>query len=80
MSKLNYFLPAILALEKTSKVDRANKTKLMRHILDQELGTRPMLSMAFFDLAFMIMMLVMFQMTVYHVMEGGAQEARYVTT
>ncbi len=61
-------------------MDRASKAKLMRHILDKELCTRPTLSMAFFDLAFLIMMLVTFQMTVYHVVEGGAQDARYATT
>ncbi len=80
VSKLDYFLSAILALEETSEVDRASKTKLMRHALDKELGTRPTLSMAFFDLAFLIMMLVTFQMTVYHVVEGGAQDATYATT
>jgi len=80
VSKLDYFLPAILALEETSEVDRAAKTKLLRHILDKELGSRPTLTMAFFDVFFLLMMLVTFQMSVYHVVEGGSQDAKYLTT
>ena len=80
VSKLDYFLPAILALEETSEVDRAAKTKLLRHILDKELGSSPTLTMAFFDLFFLMMLLVTFQMSVYHVVEGGAYSAAYATT
>ena len=56
---------------------RASKTKLLRHILDKELGSRPTLTMEFFDLFLFIMLLVTFQMSVYDVVEGGAQNARY---
>jgi hypothetical protein len=80
VSKLDYFLPAILALEETSEVDRASKTKLLRHILDKELGSRPTLTMAFFDLFFLLLLLVTFQMSVYHVVEGRRQDAKYATT
>jgi len=80
VSQLDYFLPAILALEETSEVDRAAKTKLLRHILDKELGSRPTLTMAFFDLFFLLMLLVTFQMSVYHVVEGGEQNIKYTVT
>jgi len=80
VSKLDYFLPAILALEDTAEVDRAAKTKLLRHILDKELGSRPTLTMAFFDLFFLLTLLVTFQMSVYHVIEGAAQNTQYMTT
>eukprot|EP00585_Thalassiosira_rotula_P008332 CAMPEP_0196150896 /NCGR_PEP_ID=MMETSP0910-20130528/32606_1 /TAXON_ID=49265 /ORGANISM="Thalassiosira rotula, Strain GSO102" /LENGTH=1125 /DNA_ID=CAMNT_0041414131 /DNA_START=36 /DNA_END=3413 /DNA_ORIENTATION=- len=80
VSKLDYFLPSILALEETAEVDRASKTKLLRHILDKELGSRPTLTMAFFDLFFLLMLLVTFQSTAYHVVEGGAQNGKYLTT
>jgi len=80
VSKLDYFLPAILALEETAEVDRASKTKLLRHILDKELGTAPTLTMAFFDIFFLMMLLVTFQMSVYHVVEGGAYTGQYATT
>ena len=80
VSKLDYFLPAILALEETSEVDRASKTKLLRHILDKELGSRGTLTMAFFDLFFLLMLLITYQLSVYHVVEGGAQNGRYLTT
>jgi hypothetical protein len=80
VSRLDYFLPAILALEETAEVDRAAKTKLLRHILDKELGSRPTLSMAFFDLFFLLILLVTFQMSVYHVVEGKAQNSQYTTT
>ena len=79
VSKLDYFLPAILALEETAEVDRASKTKLLRHILDKELGTRATLTMAFFDLFFLMMLLVTFQISVNHVVEGGAHNAEYAT-
>lgn len=79
VSKLDYFLPAILALEETDEVDRASKTKLLRHILDKELGTRATLTMAFFDLFFLMMLLVTFQISVNHVVEGGAQNSEYAT-
>jgi len=80
VSKLDYFLPAILALEETSEVDRASKTKLLRHILDKELGSRPTITMAFFDLFFLLLLLVTFQMSVYHVVEGRKQDVKYATT
>jgi hypothetical protein len=80
VSKLDYFLPAILALEETSEVDRASKTKLLRHILDKELASRPTLTMAFFDLFFLLLLLVTFQMTVYHVVEQQPQNVKYTTT
>ena len=80
VSKLDYFLPAILALEETSEVDRASKTKLLRHILDKELGSRPTLTMAFFDLFFLLLLLVTFQMTVYHVVEQQPKNVKYTTT
>jgi hypothetical protein len=77
---LDYFLPAILALEDTREVDRAAKTKLLRHILDKELGSRATLTMAFFDMFFLIMLLVCFQMMVYNVVEGGGYSLKYVVT
>jgi hypothetical protein len=80
VSKLDYFLPSILALEQTSEVNRASKTKLLRHILDKELGSRPTLTMAFFDLFFLLILLVTFQMSAYHVVEGVAQNIQYMTT
>jgi len=80
VSKLDYFLPAILALEETVEVDRASKTKLLRHILDKELGSRPTLTMAFFDLFFLLMLLVTFQMSVYHVVEGYGHNVKYFIT
>ena len=73
-------MPAILALEETPEVDRASKTKLLRHILDKELGTGSTLTMAFFDLMFLMMLLICYQMTVYHVVEGGAHSAGYSAT
>ena len=80
VSKLDYFLPAILALEETAEVDRAAKTKLLRHILDKELGSRPTLTMAFFDLFLLLVLLVAFQMTAYHVIDENAQNTQYMTT
>jgi spore maturation protein SpmB len=80
VSRLDYFLPAILALEDTKEVDRAAKTKLLRHILDKELGSRATLTMAFFDVFFLIMLLVCFQMMVYNVVEGGGYSLKYVVT
>ncbi|KAK1741874.1 hypothetical protein QTG54_007447 [Skeletonema marinoi] len=80
VSKLDYFLPAILALEETAEVDRAAKTKLLRHILDKELGSRPTLTMAFFDLFLLLVLLVTFQMSAYHVVDGAAQNSQYMTT
>ena len=80
VSRLDYFIPAILALEETAEVDRAAKTKLLRHILDKELGSRPTLTMAFFDLFFLLILLVAFQMSAYHVIEGAAQNSQYMTT
>jgi hypothetical protein len=80
VSRLDYFIPAILALEETAEVDRASKTKLLRHILDKELGSRPTLTMAFFDLFFLLILLVTFQMSAYHVIEGAAQNSQYTTT
>ena len=80
VSKLDYFLPAILALEETAEVDRAAKTKLLRHILDKELGSRPTLTMAFFDLFFLLVLLVTFQMSAYHVVDGAAQNSKYLAT
>ncbi|KAL7548489.1 hypothetical protein ACHAWF_011771 [Thalassiosira exigua] len=80
VSRLDHFLPAILALEETAEVDRAAKTKLLRHILDKELGSRGTLTMAFFDLSFLLMLLVTFQITAYHVVEGGVQDAKYFAT
>ena len=80
VSQLDYFLPAILALEDTSEVDRAAKTKLLRHILDKELGSRATLTMAFFDVFFLLLLLVTFQMSVYHVVEGFEQDVKYTTT
>ena len=80
VSRLDYFLPAILALEDTAEVDRAAKTKLLRHILDKELGSRATLTMAFFDLFFLLMLLVCFQMMVYNVVEGGGYSVKYVVT
>ena len=80
VSKLDYFLPAILALEETAEVDRAAKTKLLRHILDKELGSRPTLTMAFFDIFFLLVLLVAFQMSAYHVIDGEAQNTKYMTT
>jgi spore maturation protein SpmB len=75
---LDYFLPAILALEDTTEVDRAAKTKLLRHILDKELGSRATLTMAFFDLFFLLMLLISFQIMVYNVVEGGGYTAKFV--
>lgn len=80
VSQLDYFLPAILALEDTSEVDRAAKTKLLRHILDKELGSRATLTMAFFDIFFLLLLIVTFQMSVYHVIEGYGQDVKYTTT
>lgn len=80
VSKLDYFLPAILALEETAEVDRAAKTKLLRHILDKELGSRPTLTMAFFDLFLLMVLLVAFQMSAYHVIDGEAHNTKYMTT
>jgi hypothetical protein len=80
VSRLDYFLPAILALEDTREVDRAAKTKLLRHILDKELGSRATLTMAFFDMFFLFMLLVCFQMMVYNVVEGGGYSLKYVVT
>ena len=82
VSRLDYFLPAVLALEETPEVDRASKTKLLRHVLDRELGSRPTLSMAFFDLFFLVMLLVTFQMSVYRVVEGNVvqPDAQYAAT
>ena len=80
VSKLDYFLPAILALEETSEVDRAAKTKLLRHILDKELGSSPTLTMAFFDMLFLLMLLVTFQISVYHVVEERPYSAGYAAT
>ncbi|EED91493.1 predicted protein [Thalassiosira pseudonana CCMP1335] len=80
VSRLDYFLPAILALEETVEVDRASKTKLLRHILDKELGSRPTLTMAFFDLFFLVMLLVTFQMSVYHVVDGYGHTVKYFIT
>lgn len=80
VSRLDYFLPAILALEDTAEVDRAAKTKLLRHILDKELGSRATLTMAFFDLFFLLMLLVSFQMMVYNVVEEGGYSLKFVVT
>lgn len=80
VSRLDYFLPAILALEDTREVDRAAKTKLLRHILDKELGSRATITMAFFDLFFLLMLLVCFQMMVYNVVEGGGYSLLFVVT
>lgn len=80
VSRLDYFLPAILALEDTEEVDRAAKTKLLRHILDKELGSRATLTMAFFDLFFLLLLLTCFQMMVYNVVEGGGYSLKYVVT
>jgi len=80
VSKLDYFLPAILALEDTSEVDRAAKTKLLRHILDKELGSRATLTMCFFDLFFLLLLMVTFQMSVYHVVDGKGPDVLYTTT
>jgi hypothetical protein len=80
VSRLDYFLPAILALEDTAEVDRAAKTKLLRHILDKELGSRATLTMAFFDVFFLLMLLVSFQMMVYNVVEGGGYSLKYTVT
>ena len=74
-SQLDYFLPAIYALEETSDMERASRTKILRHISDEELGSRTTLTMAFFDLVF-LMLLVTFQTSVYHIVEGGAQNAK----
>eukprot|EP00804_Cyclotella_cryptica_P027256 CCRYP_014370-RA/>CCRYP_014370-RA protein AED:0.00 eAED:0.00 QI:0/0/0/1/0/0.5/2/0/1025 len=80
VSRLDYFLPAILALEDTAEVDRAAKTKLLRHILDKELGSRATLTMAFFDLFFLLMLLVSFQIMVYNVVDGGGYSLKFVVT
>ena len=77
VSQLNYSLPATLALDETSELARASKTKLLRHISDKELESRPTLTMEFFDLLFFIMLLVTFQMSVYDIVKGGVQNAKY---
>lgn len=78
VSRLDYLLPAVLALEDTSMVDRVAKTHLMRHIQDRELVHRPTLLMAFFDLFFHIVTLVAFTLATNYFLEGGEYGNRYL--
>ena len=70
IANLDYFFPAILALENAHEVDRVSATRVAYYLSDYELRKRGTFTVVLFDAFFQVLLLVAFQTNTINFLDG----------